>query len=83
MLITKKDLPRLVTRAGWKGPIPFLYCLACRTEASADTGDYWELPNDHVFICSEACGFRPLLLVTKRTIIEDWRLPAEGEDHAA
>ncbi len=82
-LITKKDLPQLVTGKGWQGPIPFLYCPMCRAEVSAQHGDYFMLPDDHVFICSETCGFAPLALVTKRTIIKDWRPPEEGEDHAA
>ena len=46
---------------------PFLYCQQCGSEASANAGDYWNLPDDHVFMC---CG-SPMRLVTKKTTYED------------
>lgn len=40
----------------------YLYCAKCDSEASADPGDYWNAPDDHVFKC---CG-ENMWLVEKR-----------------
>lgn len=32
-----------------------LHCPQCDGEWSGNSGDYWDLPEDHVFMCGE-CG---------------------------
>lgn len=29
-----------------------LYCPGCDDECSGNSGDYWSLPDNHIFICS-------------------------------
>ena len=67
-MITVADLPKLVTREEWKGPIPFLYCSICDHESSANAGDYWHLPDDHEFW---HCHF-PMELVTRGVRYVPW-----------
>lgn len=64
---------KTVTRANLKnqigmiGPRPFLYCEYCGAEYSANAGDYWDLPDTHIFEC---CGV-PNLLVTKQITLTE------------
>jgi hypothetical protein len=53
----------LVDQIGHNGPRAILYCSACGQEASANAGDYWNLPNNYEFEC---CGF-PMVKVVKST----------------
>ena len=57
---------QLKDQIGTDGPRPILYCPFCGGEYSANAGDYWNLPNSHVFTC---CG-QPVALVVRRTIFE-------------
>lgn len=45
-----------------------LHCPQCDGEWSGHAGDYWQLPDDHVFTCKE-CGCE-LELVTKQVTTE-------------
>ena len=45
-----------------------LYCSCCGAEYSGNAGDYWNLPDDHVFVC-EYCDVE-MELVTKVTTTE-------------
>ena len=45
-----------------------LHCPACDGEWSGHAGDYWDLPDDHVFVCAD-CEIE-LELVVKRTSVE-------------
>jgi len=40
-----------------------LHCPVCGAEYSGNAGDYWNLPDDHEFMCSE-CD-QPMELVDK------------------
>lgn len=46
MSITVKDL-----QPGQK--YGFLYCPSCEAHYSADSRDYWNLPESHIFRCDE------------------------------
>ena len=46
---------------------PFLYCRKCGAEYSANAGDYFMAPSDHVFKC---CNVN-MLLVKKHTQYEE------------
>jgi hypothetical protein len=46
---------------GMTGPRPFFYCRYCDQEYSANRGDYFMLPDSHIFTC---CG-HPMKLATK------------------
>jgi len=45
-----------------------LHCVGCDGEWSGNADDYWDVPDDHVFTCSE-CGIE-LELVEKHVQIE-------------
>jgi hypothetical protein len=60
-LVTVGDLKN---QTGTKGERPQLYCEECGAEFSANAGDYWNAPKDHVFTCCE----QPMQLVFRRTI---------------
>ena len=45
-----------------------LHCPVCGGEWSGNAGDYWDLPDDHVFTCDD-CGVE-LELVEKRVYVE-------------
>lgn len=45
-----------------------LHCPECNAEYSGNAGDYWYLPDDHVFVCPE-CKVE-MELVTKRIIVK-------------
>ena len=45
-----------------------LHCPACDGEWSGNAGDYWKLPDDHVFVC-EDCQIE-LELVVKQVSVE-------------
>jgi hypothetical protein len=47
--IRVKDLK---DQLGTNGPRPFLYCRYCEREYSAHAGDYFMLPDSHVFKCA-------------------------------
>jgi hypothetical protein len=63
-MITVADL---TDQIGLKGTRPFLYCQVCREVYSANKGDYWNTPADHVFTCCD----QPMILATKKTVIEE------------
>lgn len=65
--ITVADLPDSL---GVPGSRPLLLCDECFTQASADAGDYWNLPADHVLT---HCG-RPMRLVRKQVRFVDVKL---------
>lgn len=44
-----------------------LHCLNCNSEFSGNAGDYWDLPDNHIFTCGE-CGGK-MKLITKNTTI--------------
>jgi len=44
-----------------------LHCIGCDSEFSGNSGDYWYLPEDHIFTCSH-CEIE-LELVNKTTSI--------------
>lgn len=73
MPVTKAQLPMLHGRkladGGYVEPVrPVLRCDVCGECYSATPGDYWNLPDDHVFEC---CG-EPCDLVVKSTRYEPW-----------
>lgn len=75
MAITKADLPelraeRLPSGAYLEPKRPVLFCAHCAEEWSADPGDYWNLPDEHVFRCTRCC--RAMRLVMRRTVREDY-----------
>lgn len=49
---------------GYDGPRSILYCSVCGAEYSANKGDYFALPDSHVFEC---CGF-PCARVVKSEV---------------
>lgn len=66
MAIKVKDLQEQINTSY---PRPLLFCTKCRAEYSANRGDYFSTSPEYVFKC---CG-RNMLLVTKRTAIEEVR----------
>ena len=74
-MIRKSDLPHVTGRTLSDGSYleperPLLFCPGCGAEWSAEPGDYWRLPADYAFACTD-CN-RPLTLVRKRAVYEDW-----------
>ena len=61
----------LQDQTGKSGPHPFLYCEVCDAEFSANKGDYFMHPDDHVF---EHCGER-MRLVRRAVKLIDVDLP--------
>lgn len=65
--VTAADLPpvppgRTLPGGGYLEPVrQSLHCPRCGASFSADPGDYWSTPADHVFRC--ACPGRPLLML--------------------
>ena len=57
----------LKDQIGTSGIRPILHCKVCGTNFSADVGDYWLVPKDHIFTC---CGV-PMILATKRTVYNE------------
>ena len=53
-------------QTGASYPRPLLFCYICGGEYSADRGDYFMIPANHVLTC---CG-EPLALVVKKTVYE-------------
>ena len=49
-MVLKKDLKDQITTGGNE----FLKCFECECEYSANSGDYWDLADDHQFKCE--CG---------------------------
>jgi len=49
MSITKKQLADQVFNKDRADE--FLYCFNCGSEHSASSGDYWNLPDNHIFKC--------------------------------
>lgn len=66
--VTVGDLRDQTVRRGAR---EVLFCERCGTTNSANAGDYWNSPSDHVFRC---CGLR-MRLVVKRTILVDYAKP--------
>lgn len=58
-MVTKKDLSDQILNK--KRVSEFLYCDLCGAEYSANSGDYWNLPDDYVFKCCD----EPMMLATK------------------
>lgn len=52
-------------------PQPVLYCPFCGAEYSADRRDYWDVADEHEFMC---CN-EPLLLVRMHTVYEEVNKP--------
>jgi len=48
------------------GDHKILHCPACGAEYSGNAGDYWNLPDDHVFYCE--CGEEMELVIKSVTI---------------
>ena len=65
--LTKRDLPDLL---GVPQPHPFMFCQWCGAQFSAHRGDYWSLPDSHVFECE--CG-QGMALATKQTRFVPYR----------
>ena len=42
-----------------------LHCSICGAEYSGNAGDYWNVPDNHVFTCCDTA----MQLVTKKTVI--------------
>jgi len=59
-MVKVRDLKDQINQRGNRS---LLYCDVCETECSANKGDYWSAPEDHVFIC---CG-EDMRLVEKIT----------------
>ena len=64
MRAIKKNMHNQITSNDKK----ILHCPECNGEWSGNAGDYWNLPDDHVFICEE-CNCE-LELVEKRINVE-------------
>ena len=64
MSVKVKDLKN---QTGVSGPHPFLYCLICGSEFSANAGDYWDTKPEHVFRCCED----DMLLVTAQRVLTE------------
>jgi hypothetical protein len=60
-MINETGLPHAARRV--------MVCEACDSEFSANAGDYFNYPEDHVFKCGN-CGCDQMELLYKRTIIE-------------
>jgi hypothetical protein len=66
-MVKVKDLPDLTSNRIY--PEPFLMCTGeCGCTFSANSGDYFLYPKEHVFTC---CG-DPMSLMTKRVVYEEW-----------
>lgn len=74
-MIRVSDLPNL-TGTKRTEPDPFLYCEVCGDHYSANAGDYWAVPKDHVFTCCD----EPMRLVREVTQLVD---ALAGEDDRA
>ena len=61
-MVQVKDLPDLMDKSRAS---EFLYCTVCGAENSASKGDYFMLPENHVFKC---CN-EPMILAVKHTTI--------------
>ena len=64
-MVKKSDLPE-----GARGAI--LHCPSCVESYSANPGDYWNVPDHHVFTC-DLCR-APMVLARQRTIYVPWGL---------
>jgi hypothetical protein len=71
-VVRRQDLPNL-TGTKRTEPDPFLYCEVCRAHYSANAGDYWAVPQDHVFTCCE----EPMRLVRQVTRLVDVELESK------
>lgn len=63
-LVTVGDLKDQI---GTSGPRPDLYCAACGNEYSANAGDYFNHPFNHVFVCCD----EPMKLCVRRVTHEE------------
>lgn len=57
----------LKDQTGTPGPHPFLYCPWCDGHFSANKGDYFNYPREHIFICCK----EPMRLCTSRIVYEE------------
>lgn len=57
----------LKDQTGVPGPHPFLHCWECSSAFSANKGDYFMHPADHIFTC---CG-ENMSLVTSRVVYKE------------
>jgi len=62
--IRKLDLK---DQTGTRGPRPFFLCPKCGNEYSANRGDYFNVPDNHVFKC---CGVNSRLVTARRVFDE-------------
>lgn len=62
----------LQDQIGYNGPRAILRCSVCGSEASANRGDYFMLPGNHVFRCCDL----PMAKVVKSTVFKH-----VGPDH--
>lgn len=51
-MVKKKDLKDSIIYPEYANLV--LYCDACESEYSANSGDYWNLDDEHIFKCQ--CG---------------------------
>src|SRR3990172_2137742 len=58
---------QLKEQTGTAGPHPFLYCVRCGNECSANAGDYFMARPSYVFTCCNV----PMRLVTKSTVYRE------------
>jgi len=76
-----KDLPDLVTRDGWRGPRPFLYCNNCGERRSANWGDYFQCDPEQFIECGTCLGLNnshePMELATEHVVLVPWP-PEDG-----
>lgn len=64
MTVKVSDLKDQISNVG---PHPFLYCFQCNSSYSANKGDYFMHPSDHIFTC---CG-ENMKLCTSRVVFEE------------
>ena len=62
-MVTKKDLSDQILNK--KRVNEFLSCSICGAEYFANSGDYWNLPDDYIFKCCK----EPMRLAVKHTEI--------------
>jgi hypothetical protein len=66
-VIMVRDLTNQTGLTGANGPRAFLLCRTCGGEYSANAGDYFMLPDNHVMQC---CG-KPVTRVIARTVYQE------------
>ena len=67
--VSRVRVSDLRDQIGSQGPRPFLKCFVCGNESSANAGDYFMAPPDHVFRCCD----RNMKLVTSKVVYTEAR----------